>query len=131
MKPKSLLHINSSVQLLFHSRTSNNMINLLHERTLRVIIKLHHLKEERLGKDNSFTVYHFNIQSLATEMFKVSNNTTATIIGDLLTRSHHSYNLCSKSNFIVPCVRAFIRNMIPDYIKESETLDIFKNKIRK
>lgn len=94
MEPKSLLHINSSVQLLFHSRTSNNMINLLHERALRVIIKLHHLKEERLGKDNSFTVYHFNIQSLATEMFKVSNNTAATIIGDLLTRSHHSYNLC-------------------------------------
>ena len=29
--------------------------------------------QELLGKDNSFTVHHFNIQSLAISMFKVIN----------------------------------------------------------
>lgn len=47
----------SGVQPLFHSRTSNNIIfNLLQEGALLVMIKLHHLKEESLEKDNSFTV---------------------------------------------------------------------------
>ena len=50
----------------------------------------------------------------------------------------------SKSKFVVPSVRTvyndqnsiqyygpFICDMIPGYIKDSETLDIFKGKIRK
>ena len=95
-----------------------------------------------LDKDNSVTVHHFNIQSLAIEMFKVINNIAATTIGDLFTT--HSYNLRSKSKFVVPSVRTvhngqtsiqyyspLIGNIIPGYIKDSETLDIFKGKIRK
>ena len=45
------------------------------------------LLEELFEKDIPFT-----IQSLAIEMFKVSNNLDPTIIPDLFTRSyHHSY----------------------------------------
>lgn len=103
------------------------------------MIKLHHLKEESLEKDNSFTVQVFSVQQLATEMSKFSNNVAATVIGDLLTRSHHR----SKSNFVVTCMRTVhngqnstqiqgphICNTMPDCIKDSETLDIFKNKIQ-
>ena len=36
-------------------------------------------------------------------MFKVINNIAATIIGDLFT-TYHSYNLHSKSTFVVPSV---------------------------
>ena len=133
-----------SLTWMFHSRKSNNKINLLHERALRMIYndQISSFKE-LLDKDNSFTVHHFNIQSLAIEMFKVINNIAATIIGDLFT-TYHSYNLHSKSTFVVPSVRTFhngqnsiqyygplIWNMIPGYIKDSETLDIFKGKIRK
>ena len=88
-------------------------------------------------------IFLFNIQSLVIEMFKVINNIAATIINDLVT-TYHSYNLCSKSKFVVPSVRTvhngqnsihyygpLIWNMIPGYIKDSETLDIFKGKIRK
>ena len=60
--------------------------------------------KELLDKDNSFTVHHFNIQSLAIEMFKVINNIAATIIDDLFT-TYHSNNLRSKSKFVVPSVR--------------------------
>ena len=71
-------------------------------------------------------------------MFKVINNIAATIIEDLLT-TYHGYNLCSKSKSVVPSVRtvhngqnsiqyygSLIWNMIAGYIKDSETLDIFK-----
>ena len=129
---------------MFHSRKSNNEINLLHERALRMIYNDQISSfQELLDKDNSFTVHHFNIQSLAIEMFKVINNIAATIFGDLFT-TYHSYNLRSKSKFAVPNVRtvhngqnyiqyygSLVWNMIPGYIKDSETLDIFKGKIRK
>ena len=129
---------------MFHSRKSNNKINLLHERALRMIYNDQISSfQELLDKDNSFTVHRFNIQSLTIEMFKVINNTAATIIDDLFT-TYHSYNLRSKSKFVVPSVRtvhngqnsiqyygSLIWNMITGYIKDSETLDISKGKIQK
>ena len=133
-----------SLTWMFHSRQSDNKINLLHERALRIIYNDQISSfQELLDKGNSFTVHHFNIQSLAIEMFKVVNNIAATIIGDLFT-TYHSYNLRSKSKFAVPSVRTvhngqnsiqyygpLIWNIIPGYIKDSETLDIFKGKVRK
>ena len=89
-------------------------------------------------KDNSFThsVHHFNIQSHALEMLKISNNIAITIFDYLFTRSYHSYNLSSKTNFVVPGIRTvhngqkslqrynlLIWNVILDYIKDLETLN--------
>ena len=133
-----------SLTWMIHSRKSNNKINLLHERALRMIYNDQISSfQELLDKDNSFTVYHFNIQSLAIEMLKVINNIAATIIGDLFI-TYHSYNFRSKSKFVVPSVRTvhnsqnsiqyydpLIWNMIPGFIKDSETLDILKGKIRR
>ena len=129
---------------MFHSGKCNNKINSLHERAFRMIYNDQISSfQELLDKDNSFTVHHFDIQSLATEMFKVINNIAATITDDLFT-TYHSCNLRSKSKFAVPCVRTvhngqnstqyyglLIWNMIPGYMKDSKTLDIFKDKIRK
>ena len=133
-----------SLSWMFHSRKSNNKINLLYGRALRMIYNDQVSSfQELLDKDHSFTVDHFNIQSLAIEMFKVINNIAATVIDDLFT-TYLSYNLRSKSKFVVPSVRTvhndqysiqyyrvLIWNMIPGYIKVSQTLDIFKGKIRK
>ena len=133
-----------SLSWMFHSRKSNNKINLLYGRALRMIYNDQVSSfQELLDKDHSFAVDHFNIQSLAIEMFKVINNIAATVIDDLFT-TYLSYNLRSKSKFVVPSVRTvhndqysiqyyrvLIWNMIPGYIKVSQTLDIFKGKIRK
>ena len=74
-----------SLTWIFYSRKSNNEINLLNERALRMIYNNQISSfQELIDKDNSFSVHHFNIQSLAIEMFKVINNVAATIIGDLL-----------------------------------------------
>ena len=94
-----------SLTWMFHSRKSNNKINLLHERALRMIYNDQISSfQELLDKDNSFTVHHFNIQSLAIEMFKVINNIAAIIIDDVLT-AYHSYNLRSKSKLLQVCVQ--------------------------
>ena len=62
------------------------------------MIKFHHFRNFLIK------IFFFNIQSLVIEMFKVINNIAATIIDDLFT-TYHSYNLRSKSKFVVPSVR--------------------------
>ena len=49
-------------------------------------------------------IFLFSIQSLAIEMLKVVNNIAATIIDNIF-MTYHSYNLRSKSKFVVPSVR--------------------------
>ena len=101
------------------------------------MIKFHHFRNVLIK------ILLFNIQSLVIEMFKVINDIAATIIDDLFT-TYHSYNLRSKSKFVVPSVRtvhngqnsiqyygSLIWNMIIGYISNSEILGIFKGKIRK
>ena len=70
---------------LFHGRELDNKINHLHERSLRIDHKDNNGSfKELLKKDNSFTVHHRNIQSLATELFKVKLNLSNTIMDDIL-----------------------------------------------
>ena len=65
---------------------------MLHKRALRMIYNDQMPSfQELLDKDNSFTIHHFNIQSLAIEMFKVINNIAVTIIENLFT-TYHSKN---------------------------------------
>ena len=55
-----------------HSRSVNNKINHLHERSLRIVCKDNISSfEDLLKKDRSFTIHQRDIQSLATELFKV------------------------------------------------------------
>ena len=91
------------------------------------MIKFHHFMNFLIK------IFLFRIQSLVLEMFKIINNIAATIIDNLFT-IYHSYNLRSKSKFVVPSVRtvhngqnsiqyygSLIWNMIAGYIIDSET----------
>ena len=57
-----------------NSRTLNNKINRLHEKTLRIVYgdcksKFHELLE----KYSSFSIHHRNIQTLVIEIFRFLN----------------------------------------------------------
>ena len=79
---------------MFHSRTLNNRINRLHERALRLVYKDHHLTfGELLRKDNSFCIHHLNLQKLATEMYKVKNNLSPTLMKHVFPEREIPYNL--------------------------------------
>ena len=70
---------------MFYNRTTNNKINKLHERALRLVYDDYlSAFEELLEKDNSLTVHHYNIQTLCIEPYKVFSGQSQTIFSDLL-----------------------------------------------
>ena len=80
---------------MFHSRNLNNEINRLHERCLRVIYNVKTSSfEQLLEKDSSVSIQHRNIQTFATEMYKVTNRLSPEIMNEIFQiRKESRYNL--------------------------------------
>ena len=58
-----------SLTWMFYSRLTNNKINQLHERALRLVYNDYYSTfEELLEKDGSSTIHHYNIQTLCIEL---------------------------------------------------------------
>ena len=70
---------------MFDTRQINhNKINKLHEWALRIVYNDHFSSfEELLSKDKSVTVYQRNLQTLATEMYKILNGLSPDIMQDI------------------------------------------------
>ena len=60
---------------MFCSSISNNKINMLHERALRIVYDDYNSKfEQLLTKDVSFTIHHLNIQTLVINLLHETLN---------------------------------------------------------
>ena len=123
-----------------HSRDLNNRINKLHERALRVVYGNANLSfEELLEKDESYTIHERNLQKLATEMYKVKHNLCPKSFQDLfITKTR------GKNEWVIPKVVGVNKGLetiryrgpttwelVPVEIKESKSLFVFKEKIKK
>ena len=135
-----------------HSRSINTKINNLHYRALRMIYRDDSASfEELLVKDESATIHHRNLQSLVTEMFKVTKGLSPIFMHDIFgpNLSHGAENVSSstrlhnqfynpfnpkKVNTGLETVRALgpkIWNLVPDEIRKSPSLSTFKERIKK
>ena len=66
---------------MLHSRTMNNKINHLHERSLRIVYSdKSSMFEELFQRDKTFSIHHKNIQSLAIEIYKFENGLSLEIM---------------------------------------------------
>ena len=130
---------------MFYSRKTNNRINKLHEWVLRLVYRDYEpTSEDLLTEDGSFTAHYYYIQTLAIELYKVYNNISQTIFGELFTRNNNGYYLRSNSEFIIPQIRTVLKgsnsiryfrpiiwNLIPEELKNITSLNIFKKEIRR
>ena len=69
----------------------NNMINKVHERTLRVILNDHESDFETLQNNNDTCNHHRNIQTLLTEIFKIKTGFAPPIMGSILKERKNTY----------------------------------------
>ena len=83
------------------SRIFNRKINSLHERCLRIIYQHKKLSfEQLLKKDNSVSIHHKNLQSIATEMYNMNNSLFPILIQELfMPNNEHTYNLSHLRQF--------------------------------
>ena len=130
---------------MLHSRSNNNKIKHLNERCLRLIFKdKQSLYEEFLIKDGTVFIHHRNIQTLATEMFKVKNEMSPEIICDIFAqRINNHYNLRHINHFEIPLVRTIcneaesvsypgpkIWNIAPEEYMKLNSLNSFKESMK-
>ena len=69
-----------SLVLIFHSRSLNNKINSLYERALRITYGDKTSTFQQLLEKTTVSIHHRNLQTLSTEMVKISNSLSPEIV---------------------------------------------------
>ena len=130
---------------MFHNRTLQNKINNLQERCLRLVYSdTVSSFEELLIRNNSQTLHQRNLQSLATELYKIKSHLSPNFLENIFTRQNLSINLRNQSDFksrkIVKPLHGNeslswlgpkIWNKTPLEIRNLDNLNEFKRQIRK
>ena len=129
-----------------HNRTTNRKINRLHERCLRIRFNAKQSSSKRLlEKDSSVSIHDRNIQYLGTEMYKVSNGLSPSVVTNIFIQKNcHPYNLRLNSQFSRPLVRSVfhgtesisylgpvIWEVLPDSYENLRYFSVFINRIKK
>ena len=85
---------------MFQGKQTNYKINRIHKRATRIVCNNYVSSfQDLLNKDNSFTIHHQNIQSLATKIYKTL----------LVTLRTDSCSLRLKQEFIMPKVSTALK----------------------
>ena len=127
-----------------HSRTINNRINKIHERSLRIVYRDEISSyEQLLVKSESVTIHHKNIQVLATEIYKAINNLSSSLMSELFDKTESRYNLRKEKKIATCSIRTTkyglnsisylgpkIWDLVPNEIKRCDNLISFKQKIK-
>ena len=124
-----------------HSRGLNNRINNLHERALRIGYQD---KKSDFENDKSVTIHVRNLHYLVTEVYKVKNNISPEIMREIFHfQENENYNLRSGTHLASRNMRttlfgketvsnlgAEIWPLLPEELKNTSLLQVFKNKLK-
>ena len=129
---------------MFCNKTSNNQINKIRKRSLRLIYEMQDANfEDLLLKDNSWSVHESNIHTLLIEIYKSINNLSPPIMKNFFDLKNSRYDLRSKQLLKLPetstsrygtqalCFRGnLIWNTVPSKIKNIGNIQDFKKHIK-
>ena len=77
---------------MFCQRKSNNLINRIHERALRIAYNDYTSNfESLLREDDSVTIHHRNIQSLSLEIYKTMHEFNPVFMKNIFSQGKHNY----------------------------------------
>ena len=122
-----------------HNRSLNTKINRIHESALRIVYNDNSSSYE----SSSVKIHHSNLQQLAVEIYKARNNLSSSLMSEIFALKNTGYNLRGgnklNSNNIksvnngtetISYLAPKIWEQVPDEIKNSSSLNIFKRKIK-
>ena len=129
---------------LFTSRATNNRINKIHERSLRVTYEDFDSNfEELLQKGNEVSIHNRNIQTLMIEIYKIVNNICPPIMKTLFNFRQNNHNIRNFQEIENNRVRTVqygletvlyrgpqLWSLLPIDIKSSNNIDTFKIRIK-
>ena len=88
---------------MFCNKTSNNQINKIHKRSLRLVYEIQDANFEDLQlQDNSWNVHESNIHTLLIEIYKSINNLSPPIMKKFFDLKNTRYDLLSKQLLKLP-----------------------------
>ena len=129
---------------MFSSRRSNNLINRIHERSLRTVYNdTSSTFQELLKRNRSVSIHHKNIQILTTEVFKVVNNTCPPIMKTFFDFRENRYNIIKSQEMRQQKVRTVryglktalyrapqLWSLVPTDLNSVPNVNHFKSKIK-
>ena len=130
---------------MIHNRKLNKKISKVHERALRIVHGDHKTSFlELLNIDKSVTIHQRNLQYLLIEIYKVKKGISPTIMNEIfqffenpvyeLRSGVHLPGRNSRTVFFgtesIINLGAKLWNVVPENIKSSESLNVFKSKIK-
>ena len=129
---------------MFHSRRTNNKINRLHERALRIVYDDDvSTFDQLLAMDKSFCIHHQNIQRLLIEIYKALHDISGNSLKELLVKRESTISLQSKPELVIPSVNSILKcknffryfdsviwNSSPIEIREDHSISSFVTKIK-
>ena len=130
---------------MFHSRTVEQNLSRIHEKTLRLIyLNQNKLTSQKLlEKNKTVSIHQRNLQTLATEIYKAKKKICPEIVCSLFEFANKNYGLRNasilkrKKNLTVHHESESLSSLapktcelVPDSVREEKTLSILKNEIK-
>ena len=129
---------------MFHSRRTNNKINRLHERALRIVYDDDvSTFDQLLAMDKSFCIHHQNIQRLLIEIYKALHDISGNSLKELLVKRESTLSLWYKPELMIHSVNSILKgknsiryfgsviwNSLPIEIREDHSISSFVTKIK-
>ena len=127
---------------MFHSRRTNNKINRLHERALRIVYDDDvSTFDQLLAMDKSFCIHHQNIQRLLIEIYKALHDISGNSLKELFVKRESTISLRSKPELVIPSMNSILKgknsiryfgsviwNSLPVEIREDHSIFSFATK---
>ena len=97
---------------MFHSRHTNNKINRLHERALRIVYDDDVSTFGQLvAMDKSFCIHHQNIQRNLIKIYKALHDISGNSLKELFVRRESTISLRSKPELEIPSVNSVLKGI--------------------